>query len=308
MANWRTPSESSHGFVDTLSHSVARAEEKCPLCIPDLRQSPVLLIASDYSGSHAASAVEVYSFLALGFDHSFKEWEFERRRLRLRYRLGTRRLAFKGMSDLRKRSAIQAFLHAASHLHGLCLTVMVEKSFGSFFKPDQSTTQVPPFKNTERVGRLVHLASLLIAGLGRAGQDVLWLSDEDEIAANEAHLRALVTLLSQVASNYIDFNMRHLRVGTTACDSGDRQVEDLVAIPDLVAGMLSEVATKWLAAGWTFGSSITVPTPQTTSAKSHILLDWLSRNGEERLGRLVFAVRADRNGLYVNQIEARGWR
>lgn len=36
------------------------------------------------------------------------------------------------------------------------------------------------------------------------------------------------------------FNLRHLRCGTSRCDNGSNQIEDFLAIPDLIAGAISE--------------------------------------------------------------------
>jgi hypothetical protein len=38
----------------------------------------------------------------------------------------------------------------------------------------------------------------------------------------------------------LTFNLGHLRCGTTQCDDGSLRIEDLAAVPDLIAGSISE--------------------------------------------------------------------
>jgi hypothetical protein len=62
--------------------------------------------------------------------------------------------------------------------------------------------------------RVVSLLGLLIAGFSAPGQDVLWATDEDAIAANAYRVRLLVDALALVSSNLLDHDLRHLRVAT----------------------------------------------------------------------------------------------
>jgi len=87
----------------------------------------------------------------------------------------------------------------------------------------------------ERALRIVHLASFLVAGLSRADQDLMWITDEDDVCANETQHRALVTLFANISSHYLPHGMRNMRLGTTRSDTGARDVEDLVSIADLAA-------------------------------------------------------------------------
>jgi hypothetical protein len=48
----------------------------------------------------------------------------------------------------------------------------------------------------ERLLRVLHLSGFLLSGLSTPGQNVLWVIDEDEIAANVDQLTRLTKLLS----------------------------------------------------------------------------------------------------------------
>jgi hypothetical protein len=52
--------------------------------------------------------------------------------------------------------------------------------------------------------------------------------------------RELTQLFGWIVSSYLEFDMGHLRSGTSKSDNGSRQIEDFLAIPDLVAGAIQE--------------------------------------------------------------------
>lgn len=70
----------------------------------------------------------------------------------------------------------------------------------------------------------------------------------------------------------------HLRCGTTNCDNGSLQIEDLVSIADLSAGAISEMATLHSLENTIPASSLIIqPPPQKISSKARYILGWLSR-------------------------------
>jgi hypothetical protein len=290
LGNWhQIPAD--RGALATLSSVIASTERRNPGCVPDLRSAPTLLLVSDYGGAHSGSKVETYSFLALALDESFSRWEDARRGWRQRFRLGLRRLEFKSLGDRLRGEALGAFLLATSKLNGLLLTVIVEKSVGSFFHATGDVRHIPLSpKSLERAGRIVHLGSVLVAGLCAPAQNVVWFTDQDEIAPNDDGVRALTTLFAQVASNYLEFDLGHFRCGTTKCDGGDLWIEDLAAIPDLAAGATADLVSSWLDRGWSFDSKVTVPPPQGARGKSRLMLSWLSAPVAGSLGRVCAGV------------------
>jgi len=62
-------------------------------------------------------------------------------------------------------------------------------------------------------------------------------------------LTDLTTAFGWISSGYLSFDLGHIRCGTTKCDNGSLQIEDFVAIPDLIAGALSEQFRSSLALG-----------------------------------------------------------
>jgi hypothetical protein len=158
-------------------------------------------------------------------------------------------MSYKGLNDAFRRGALGTFLDAANQIPGLLLTFAIDRGVHSLFRRDDRDTVRSPELNllagmssitAERTMRVIHLASLCLRGTTRADQDVLWITDEDEIVPNEKRLRRFVDLFTAVSSHYLVHDLRHLRIGTTRLDTGRRDVEDLVAICDLAAGALQD--------------------------------------------------------------------
>src|ERR1039457_1632510 len=112
-----------------------------------------------------------------------------------------------------------------------------------------------------------------IAGLSQKNQDVFWFSDEDEIAANPQRLTLLTKMWANVISNYPVHSLRHLKCGTTRSDDGSNEIEDFAAIPDLVAGALSDLLTS-IAGQFRLG--LIVPFRLDSKAKATMIGQWLS--------------------------------
>jgi hypothetical protein len=94
----------------------------------------------------------------------------------------------------------------------------------------------------ERLLRVLHLSAFLLSGLSVPGQDVLWIIDEDDIAANVTKLTDLTELFARALSSYSSHTLGHIRCGTTAtADDGGLALEDLTAIADLTTGALGEL-------------------------------------------------------------------
>ncbi len=136
---------------------------------------------------------------------------------------------------------------------------------------------------------MTHLLALLVAGLSAAGQDFLWLTDEDPIAATPGHLRTLTNVFRKASSEVLPHRMRHFRVATAQSDPGDRSVEDLLAIPDLVSGMLADLLAHMLGKHSVPPSGMFLARLERLPMKLRNLSDWFSDN-THRLSRLVVII------------------
>jgi len=221
---------------------------RSPTSLPDLRPASTILITSDYSGEHSGAKYQVLSFLLADIERC-QQWDQERMQLRAEFLSDKRRMSFKRLNDKQRHKALKPFLEAANNIPGLAFTVAVDSSIESLFagpapldldNPDFAAFQAWKPEILEKAFRTIHFVSFLLAGLSRPGQNVLWFIDEDSIAANPDRLRQLSNLFAWIASSYLTFDLGHLRCGTTQCDDGSRRIEDLAAVPDLIAGAISE--------------------------------------------------------------------
>ena len=189
-------------------------------------------------------------------------------------------MSFKGLNDRRRQQALVPFLRAADSIPGLLFTVIIEKSLkGTVFDFRSEDAEDPSLKFNhwsasafQRFVLMGHFGSLLLSGLSAPMQNVLWFTDEDDLAANDSRIIEGTRALATITSNYLPHTLGHLRYGTTKSDPGNRSIEDLAALPDLAAGALNEIIVS------TPISHLLTPAPQSLSAKTRNIAGWLSES------------------------------
>ncbi len=249
-----------------------------PELLPDLRHGAPLFLGLDHSGQHSSSKFEVFSMLLADLSAS-PLWEENRRIVRHRHLTKGRRMSFKGLNDPQKQRALVPFLNASNQIHGLCFSLAIEK--GVKLTPDFEASRqnvvagvhYPRWsrRTFDRIVLLASFSAFLLAGLSAPGQSVLWIVDEDDIAANDERVRDLTKVIGAITSNLVPHTLGHLRVGTTSVDNGSREVEDLVSIADLSAGALCDAFNSQPAGS----SSVWVPLSRKVPAKTRVLLSWM---------------------------------
>lgn len=275
-----------------------------------LRSSPLphltgrdIVIATDSSGQHQQNPFEAIGLLILDFDSSI-QWEILRQAIRRDILKDTRRMSFKQLGEPIRQRALIPFLRAADQINGLCLTVAINKQINMLgggkwiydqLKKSDILKASWTFESFERMARTTHFVSLLIAGLCSEGQNVFWLSDQDEMFESPKKSEDTLRLLSSFHKTYVSWQMGNLKVGTTKMDEGDRFEEDFAAIPDLAAGAFAELAMRIKK---TSVQSITeIPESgfvSDVSPKSDLLLSWLADNTQMlKRTSLVFDQRED---------------
>lgn len=217
--------------------------------IPDLTAAPDLLIASDYGGAHAGATHQTYCFLAVDCN-TLGAWQ----KARNVARAGKfeRRMHYTKLKDGYRRRLLPHFLDAADQLKGVLATFAVSKALGDeLFETDTQDqaiaiplSQWPP-RSRERVLRIASFSSFMIGGLTAQGQNVFWLTDEDEIVANPERRVAFLAIVVSLTTRFFlrGRSMGKLRLTTTegtGARKGDLFDEDLASIPDLVAGAMAE--------------------------------------------------------------------
>jgi hypothetical protein len=244
-------------------------------------QSSHLLLGSDYGGDHKASSYKAYCFLLA--DGTSSPWLSDREKVRRNYLSDGRRMSFKRLSDPLRQKALIPFLQAADALNGHLVGVLVHKDV-RFLTTGKKTYErwAKPFRLSaqwnagafENMARKAHFFALCVAQWSRPGSDITWITDEDEFVANDARLDDAQNFAAKLSSFYTPHSLGIFAMNSTAIDANDRAFEDFVAIPDLAAGMLSELCSQL--ATWKDLSELAqypLDDGQLT-LKSEIILDW----------------------------------
>jgi hypothetical protein len=121
--------------------------------------------------------------------------------------------------------------------------------------------------------RKVHIAAILLSIWSRPYTNVTWITDEDEFVANDKRHDDALSAAARFCSFYFTHPMGVLRLNTTGQDREICQYEDLCSIPDLAAGMLSEVSTRLAEVGAWRERTYKIIESQ-LPLKAEVLTDW----------------------------------
>lgn len=276
---------------------VASAQRRDPRCLPNLHEASCLFVGSDYGGEHQNANYQTLTFLIADVA-ACARWVSVWAPWRKRLLPDRRRMAYKSLNDGLRARALFPLLETANRLPGLLVTFAFSRAIRSVFAADGNldTSQLEfaplrefPAPVAEKFMRVTHVLGLLLAGLSAPGQDVLWVTDEDSIAANPARVRHLCDALAFASSHCLGHSLRHLRVATSKQDSGDLSLEDLLAIPDLAAGALSSAMDSMLGSRGAPPNGFWLPPVQDVLGKTRKVLDWFSDNTQP-LRRFVIVV------------------
>jgi hypothetical protein len=290
---WRHLDRPTLGFANSWSLDLARLERERPGLFPDLRVARTLVVTSDYSGCHKGARFETTSFLLASLD-GCEEWERKRSILRRRLLPQGRRMSFKNLNDRHRRDALASFLVAANDIPGIVVSFCVSRGLDTALCADEMIDrrahELAPlalFPKTpfRRLMRLSTFVGLFLAGLSAPMQDVLWLSDEDEIVADAARIRAAARVVANAVGHFLPHDLGHFRFGCTRSDDGSRAIEDLAAIPDLAAGAMTETMTLAIPDGGAPLGPLPADMPSGLSVKARYILGWMA-NGRSVLKKL----------------------
>jgi hypothetical protein len=242
------------------------------------------MMFSDYGGAHKDARFEVMSFLATTPSGASTFW-MGSQRLR-QGRLGNeRRMSYKSLGDKVRLKCLPAYVDAADHLTGLLISFCIDKNaalrLSEEYKSDTAFGKVGPWapRAFRKLTMIGNLAGIIVQGLRSDGQDLVWITDEDEIAPNPQKHAEATQILGHLISSYCTGPMGHFRFGTTASDPGDLHIEDLASLPDLAAGCLNELLTYMYPHPDSPSlERLFVPTTGRTPAKARTIATWLARS------------------------------
>ncbi len=125
----------------------------------------------------------------------------------------------------------------------------------------------------ESMIRKVHFPAILLSLWSARFGSVTWITDQDEFVANDKRHDDALMAAARMAAFYACRPMGVYRLNTTAQDPEFKDFEDLCAIPDLAAGMLSEVATR-LCTEAIWEDKFRRVLPNALPPKADIIADW----------------------------------
>lgn len=244
---------------------------------PKPRESSRLIIASDYGGEHRSATHLMYCYLLVrgGMQHWLSSTKAAREHL-----VDARRMAYKRLDDRARQNALVPFLSAAAGLDGHLVAIAVDKkkkwlsTEPDFADPMLRELNLKAHWNSralESMLRKVHFIAILLSLWSRPYSNLTWITDQDEFVANDLRHDDALMAAARFSSFYIEHPMGVFRLNTTGQDRDARDFEDLCAIPDLAAGMLSDVSTRlgrrnWEDRLWRLKSELPL--------KAEVIADW----------------------------------
>ena len=293
-AIWTRLDRPRFGLANRISDAIAAMEWREPDSIADVRSSSEILVACDFGGSHKGANYEAFAFLT-GAIAASAAWMEKRQRVRDRFLSEGRRMAYKALNDKRRQRALLPFLAAANTYPGNLFVFLVSKRIPKLFDNPGDEVLFPELveavqtwkpKPFRRLLLTATLGSILVSGLSNPLQNILWLSDQDEIAPNPKQHDHAGHVIHHCVSTYAPSNSGLVVFVTTELNFNNFMTEDVVAIPDLAAGALVDALSyndHLMSAGFW------LPTNDDLPLKSKLILWWLT-DSQQSLRRCVVVI------------------
>lgn len=253
-----------------------------PGVFPQLARGRTLVVCGDFSGQHRGQHFETYSFLIFDLDKNV-QWLRSQRQFRSQILKDRRRMSFKGMNDAKKRNALIPFLNAARQIEGCVVNFAILKNNTSLFNSDYIDSKNFELLSLwkphiqERLLRIIHLSGFIVSGLSAPYQDMLWITDEDEISSNTLQLTQLTKIVGNIFSLYLPHPLRHIRCGTTKSDDGSLVLEDSTSIADFAAGTIAELCNGFIDQSRFPVRGMVLPLPSGLTWKCRVVSSWLAQ-------------------------------
>ena len=248
-------------FVETVQESILMSQKGGgKLILPNLAAfgNKAVGVFSDYGGEHKEARYFTYSVLVCTFDlrdlFAEKIWE-----IRKEYQLGSKEIAYKDFRMGQVRRALPDYLLTLSnYLPGFLLTLAVQKKALEEFSPSSRETsnlleatlksigvEGRKPRGNEKLARVVELVAFLTALLGKDGQKVFWMTDNDEIApTNAKHEETLSAFQALLRVFCRDNQTFSLIGGALPFEQRDVGMLYLLSATDICAGALAEYLTQ----------------------------------------------------------------
>ncbi len=301
MKVWNYIPDSGGGLIDSWGSYLSKLEQSGKVFFPDFSATDTLFIFSDYSGDHSQSKFFAYSFLisdadSVGvFSHSQKKfWEDNS--------LGDRIINYKNLKDNIRAKALVPFLKFSNDLNGILFSVIIPKRLQQLFMvtPGSKTENIllawNKAQTKEKLLRLIHFITILLNGLSKPHQNIFWITDNDDIVANDLQLTAGTNLFANLSSQYLYHDLGHFRFGRKGNESSAKELSKLCSIPDLASGALTELLNHYSKLNLSLVQNIIIPFPLDVKRKVLPITYWHSYELENsKLRKIVINIKEEAN-------------
>lgn len=131
--------------------------------------------------------------------------------------------------------------------------------------------------------RLRDIGLVMLNGLGREQQNILWITDNDEIVANKIQLVTANSILKETLNKHLDFRIGGFELKTLDIDSIEKCFEKFCSIIDLTAGGLVDFVGDYHNAN-IFPKENEIANPiDHSKLKVNLITNWLSTNERENI-------------------------
>lgn len=222
-----------------------------PLILPDLRMFDSVALYTDFSGDGDKSGYSTYGFLLCAYQP--QPFESRMDEIRRRYGIVGREISYKNLNQQAGiRRALGPYLRAVDNLvPGLLCTICVPDEvegliLGRVDEDDELHRELDgmtPAKHKlwkrkvmQKALRVFHVASYMLALLGRDRQKVFWMTDHDAIMANAELSRLATAVFYSLLEDYCSFELGKFGWAFPFKDRSNMVHHDLLSAVDLAAG------------------------------------------------------------------------
>lgn len=287
-------------LVKILQDMMQKSHRRNRLVLPNLAAhgNETAAIFSDYAGESSGD-FHTYSFLTCGYDTS-ASFTRKMKDIRAAWQLGDKEIAFKDFRMGQMQRALPDYLKAADMLvHGFLLTVVIDKKLLTLFGANEKKTRIGLSEtllaaglgtwkpeSAEKLLRVVHTVSFLVALLARPGQKIFWMSDNDTICANEPLHRHALDLFQRAVEHYAPGRRFPVFGGGAPFKESSLGFTDLLSLADITASSVEHYLTR---------KNVSDTVDFEVKAGSHSVLQWLAHDGLS-LSKMTIIVRPGGDG------------
>lgn len=267
-----------------------------------------IFISSDYGGEHKGSDYRTYAFLIA--EQASPQFVCGMRQIRNSILKDNRRLAFKRLDDPLRQAALIPYLDTVDTLSGHLVVISIDKGAKWLFARNGEVQRwrealglIGKWSDHafEDMARKGYLVSIFLSLWSRPMTNVDWITDQDQSVANADRFDDLQNFVARMTSLLLPHKMGEFSMGSTGSSGSDISFEDLCALPDLAAGMASDVCTTLKRAiGWPDAGRCELENDLLKS-KSDAIADWFWHS-ESNLKKTMIQIDHVPRGYSVRQI------